>query len=143
MLRRSSYEHYLINQHIIERLEMDPCTVSDTVTGSSVDPPYTRHTIKINGVSERKLRRNQRIIAELEVRCAEVDEDIAGMEDSRLAQILLMKYVEGLEWEEIAKEVHYHPDNCRKDAVKYLNSLDEVKTEGFKKRTVRKAAGIK
>ena len=146
MLRSSSFKHYRINQGIIERLELDPCTVSDTVTGSSVDPPYTRHTIKINGISERKKRRNERIIKELEARCAEVDADIASMEDKRLAQMLLMRFVEGPtepEWEDISPHVGLHADNCRKAVKKYLYSLDVVETEGFKKRTVRKAKGFK
>lgn len=129
MLRRSSYEHYRINQRIIERLELEPCTVSDTVTGSSVEPPYTKHTIIISGLSEHRIKRNKRIIDELEVRCAEVDEDLASMEDKRLAQILMMRYVCGDEWEDIAKEVDYHADNCRKAAKKYLDGLDDIETE--------------
>lgn len=143
MLRSSSFKHYRINQGIIERLELDPCTVSDTVTGSSVDPPYTRHTIKINGISERKKRRNERIIKELEARCAEVDEAIATMEDRWLAQILLLRYVEGMDWDDVSKQVYYNADYCRKKSDKYLHSLDEVKTEGFNKRTVNKARGFK
>ena len=146
MLRSTSYKHYRINQHIIERLELDPAWVTDTVTGSSVDPPYTKHTITVTGRSERRLRRNKRIIDELEARCAEVDADIASMEDKRLAQMLLMRFVEGPtepEWEDISPYVGLHADNCRKAVKKYLDSLDVVETEGFKKRTVRKAKGIK
>lgn len=144
MLKSSSFVHYRINQNIIERLEADPCRVSDTVTGCSVDPPYGKHTIKISGTSERRLRRNQRIINELEARCAEVDAEIATMADRRLAQILLLKYVEGMDdWMDVGREVKYHPDNCRKDAKKYLDSLDVVHTEGFRKRTTRKAKGIR
>ena len=146
MLRSSSFHHYRINQRIVERLELDPCQVSDTVTGSSVDPPYTRHTIKIQGTSERRLRRNKRIIEELEGRCAEVDAAIATMADGRLAKMLLLRFVDGAEpmsWEEIGPLVHRHPDVCRKEVKKYLDSLDVVQTEGFKKRTKRKAKGIR
>lgn len=146
MLRESSYRHYRVNQHIIERLEMDPCLVSDTVTGSSVDPPYTRHTIKINGISEYRLQRNQRIIKELRTRCDDVNNDITNMDDRRLAQILLMRFVQGdtePSWEEIGQIVGHHPDSCRKWADRYLHSLDVVQTEGFKKRMKRKAKGIR
>lgn len=144
MLRESSFRHYRLNQSIVERLELDPCTVSDTVTGSSVDPPYGKHTIKITGASERKRRRNERIIKELEARCAEVDEEIATMSDRRMAKILLLRYVEGLEWEEIGRLVDLHPDNCRKYSDKYLHKLDEVQTEGFNRpRKTNKAKGFR
>lgn len=146
MLRSSSFKHYRINQGIIERLELDPCTVSDTVTGSSVDPPYTRHTIKINGISAYRMQRNQRIIKELRGRCDEVVEAIATMDDRRLAQMLLMRFVEGEnepEWEDIGPAVDLHPDNCRKAVKRYLDSLDVVQTEGFNKRTKRKAKGLR
>lgn len=146
MLRKSSFEHYRLNQHIIERLTFDPCIVSDTVTGCSVDPPYTRHTIRVSGVSEWRKQRNQRIIDELSARCAEVDVEIATMQDRRLAQILLLRYVDGTEepeWEDIAPEIGLHADNCRKAAKKYLDSLEVVRTEGFRKRTKRKAVGFK
>lgn len=141
MLRRCDFEHYRLNQGIIERLELDPCIVSDTVTGCSVEPPYGKHTIKISGTSERRLRRNERIIKELEARCAAVDDVIATIPDRRMAKMLMMRYVEGpvmCEWEEISREVGMHPDNCRKAVTKYVKSFDEVDTEGF-----RKPAGLK
>ena len=147
MLRENSFRFYRLNQSIIERLELDPCTVSDTVTGCSVDPPYGKHTIKINGVSERRLRRNERIIKELEGRCAEVDAELATMSDRRMAKILLLRYVEGdepMSWEEISKLVDLHPDNCRKHSDKYLHKLDEVSTEGFNRPSkTRKARGFR
>ena len=145
MLRRCDFEHYRINQSIIERLELDPCIVSDTVTGCSVEPPYGKHTIKISGTSERRLRRNERIIKELEARCAAVDELIATIPDRRMARMLMMRYVEGptrCEWEEIGSEVGMHPDNCRKAVTKLVKSVGEVVNEGFRKTAGHKENGF-
>lgn len=145
MLRRKSFEQYLINQRIIERLEGDPCIVSDTVVGSSTELPYAQHPIKVQGVSERVLRRNRRIIDELEARCAEVDAEIATMPDRLLALILVNKYMiyDHVKWDEVGEHVGLPGYDCSRRVNSYFKQLDSVETEGFNKRTKRKAAGFK
>lgn len=74
--------------------------VTDSVTGSSDDYPFTSHPVSIHGV-----RRDMKAIKEVELltrQKSEIDSYIDGVMDLRLHNILDWKYRKGLGWNEIA-----------------------------------------
>lgn len=112
MLSKERYEAYRDDRDEIERLRADTCEVSDTVRGSSPEPPYTQHTIIVRGVDQVKLARNQARIEELEARCAEVDAEVALAPES-VRLMLSLKYQEGMTWAEVGAELGRDKDACR------------------------------
>lgn len=106
-------------------------TVSDTVTGSSRSFPYTQHIIRITGIDiqghNRKIRRlkatlGRRLEKLISVR-EELEEYIASIPDSEIRQILTLRYVEGLSWQQIAMKLGTAGDGSteRKKHDRFLN----------------------
>lgn len=100
--------------------------VSDTVTGSGVAFPHIEHTITITGLDQRaaKLRRK------LDHRCQElIDakdgalEYIAAVQDSEIRQILILRYIQGLTWLQVARRMGRAGDGDaeRKKHDRYLD----------------------
>lgn len=96
---------------ILERKRIRQETVLDSVTGSSPEPPYCAHMIKIEGVDvsgylnannllEKKLKALQDELKMLEEKLEVVD-------DFETKEILRMIYIFGLTQEEVAKELGY------------------------------------
>ncbi|AOY76671.1 RNA polymerase subunit sigma-24 [Clostridium formicaceticum] len=89
---------------------IEPQMTSDKVKGSTLGHPYILHEITIHGIDkkyynrkrkkyEKKLRQR---LTELEILVEEINEFIEGVEDSLTRQILILKYVKGLSWEQVA-----------------------------------------
>lgn len=96
--------------------------VSDTVKGTRSDGTYG--TIKITGIDykdagyqekllERRLQSMQGLLQKLEKQQAEAEEYIECIEDSRLRQIVRYKCIDGMNWQQVAKQMHSSPDGCR------------------------------
>lgn len=87
--------------------------VSDTVNGSSPYFPYVEHCIKITGVDvdgyERKVAFIRRSIArkidEKMEQVAAINEYIESVQDGEMRNILRLRYMECMTWEEIGKEL--------------------------------------
>ena len=76
--------------------------VTDSVKGSMTEYPYTLHNIPIQGIelSVAGMLREKR--AKLATLRREVEKFLAGVEDSHIACIIRLRYVDGLAWEEVA-----------------------------------------
>lgn len=124
MLTKKSFEYYRLNQVIIDRLKADPCIISDRVRGSRYEPPYDQHGITIQGVNERKLKRNRSEIARLQARVDEVDRALQAMDDPELKMALILKFQDGMTWLDVGKVLRRKGDTLRKRAERYFEDLE-------------------
>jgi len=100
----------------IENIEtlINPEITTDIVKGSSPQFPYIEHTIKITGIDyngyDKKVKRLRRQLQnrlnELMDKVAEANEYIAAIEDAEIRMILQCRYINGLTWDEIEKELY-------------------------------------
>lgn len=90
----------------IEKLEheTEEC-VSDTVKAASKSFPYIPHTVRITGVDVRKLHKIRRVKEILNKRkdklyrdMEEVDSFIDNVDESRIRQIITLRYIKGFTW---------------------------------------------
>ena len=85
-------------------------TTKDSVKASQTSFPYIEYTAKIEGLDiqeyDRKIKRLQRKlkrrIGELMDAVEEAEEHIQSVDDSLTRQILSLRYVNGLPWEQVA-----------------------------------------
>lgn len=111
----------------IMSISVEPEHTTDTVKGSSIEFPYTQHSIKISGIDwetyERKVnrlrRQYQRKIDELMDKAAEINEYIASVPDSEVRMILQCRYVNGLTWEEIEEATGINERTARRKFRKW------------------------
>ena len=125
MLTKKSFEYYRLNLAIIDKLKADDCIVHDRVRGSRYEPPYDVHSVHIQGVNQRKLKRNRSEIARLQARVDEVDKALACMDDPELKMALILKYQDGLIWKDVGKALRRKGDTLRKRAERYFEELEK------------------
>jgi len=121
-LRHLTREIELLQEQI---RKVETKIVSDVVTGSDVEFPHMVHSITITGLDQRvsRLRRRlQRKCRELIRMRADTLEYIATLPESHMRQILILRYVEGLSWPQIAERLGGTGDGSteRKKHDRYL-----------------------
>ena len=86
--------------------------VTDKVTGSDPDHPWTERHYIIKGLpgerNEKLLRlkdRLERRKSDLQDLRAEIFEWVEGIEDSLLRQVIILRHVNGLGWRQVAREI--------------------------------------
>lgn len=100
---------------------IEPEFTKDSVTGSDTEFPFTKHHMNIFGYNERDykkkiLRLRNKIDKKLNELIEEKDklmEYIYGISDSRIRQILIYRYVDGLPWRTIGKRMNYGTSTIR------------------------------
>lgn len=125
-LRHLEKEIKMLERRIADYEDRPEAFVSDSVVGSSPCIPYQPHTItikgygnqyqdKINALQIKYIVRKQQLCKELE----EIEAFIEGLQDSRLRQIIEYRYVKGMSWNEVAKNVYGYPNgDAARKAVK-------------------------
>lgn len=104
--------------------------VSDTVHGSAAAWPYTLHTVKVTGISQRQQEalsnirylRQQRLQTAQE-QLAEIEIYLAGIEEAKMRRLISLRYVDGLSWRQVARRVYGSPgyeEAARKRVKRYL-----------------------
>ena len=101
-----------LNKAIVEMGEQGPSVSSDAVS-SAAEWPYSKHTVQIDGLDwseyERQMRAVLRKREEAKARAAaqlsEIEEYIAGIEDSVMRQIIRYRYIDGLSWQQAAQRI--------------------------------------
>lgn len=103
---------------------------ADSVRGSSPEYPYIEHTVLIRGIDVRYSDAMRRRVALLEHRraklaaeCQEIETWIAGLTDSKLRQIVELRFVKGHKWQKVAKIVYGAPryeDAAKKRIYRFL-----------------------
>lgn len=100
--------------------------VTDTVVGSDPQFPYSERTFVISGMNDRRIRRLKRQLEhkleELITAREEMLEYISTVEDSEMRQILMLRYIDGLTWPQVARRMGRQGDGSteRKKHNRYL-----------------------
>lgn len=90
------YLHICAELNEVERRLHEP--VSDTVSGSGSEFPFTQHTVSIQGVQPDLLAQRDSLRAQRE----EIENFIQSLPSSKLRRIVKYKIVDELTWEQIA-----------------------------------------
>ncbi len=100
--------------------------VTDVVVGSDPHFPYTERTFVIAGTPTRRIRRLKRRLEhkleELVAAKEEMLDYISTVKDSEMRQILILRYMDGLTWPQVARRMGRHGDGSteRKKHDRYL-----------------------
>lgn len=103
--------------------------VSDSVTASSKGFPYTQHLVIITGIEDcsKKLKRLKkqlyRRLQEVMDNVDEINEQIGEIPDSEMRQILTLRYINNLTWQQVAIRMGTAGDGSteRKKCDRFLN----------------------
>lgn len=93
------YPHICAELQELERNLHEP--VSDSVSGSGLNFPYTQHTVSIQGVPPELAA----LKAKKESEKAEIEAFIQALPNSRLRRIVNYKVVCGMSWEQVAAKM--------------------------------------
>lgn len=131
-LRHLKKEVKMLERRIADYNDRPETFVSDSVVGSSPCIPYQPHTVtikgygnqyqdKINALQVKYIARKQQLCKELE----EIEAFIEGLQDSRLRQIIEYRYVKGMPWNVVAKNVYGYPngDAARKAVKRFFEKF--------------------
>ena len=109
-IRHLKREIELLQEQI---LRLDAEVVTDKVRGSLSHHPWTETSFKITGFDreelgrkmERLKRKMQRRVDDLLELRTEILEFVESIDDSLLRQVIILRHVNGLSWEQVAAEV--------------------------------------
>lgn len=98
--------------------------VTDVVSGSDREYPYTQHHVTITGIDQRALRRLQRKRQACKKEYDEIAMWIDSIEDSQLRMIFRARYLDGYKWVRVARKVggDNTADGVRKAHDRYLDN---------------------
>lgn len=107
--------------------DIDLTMTTDTVKGSSPYFPYVEHSIKIRGIDykgynekiERLQRKLNRRVEELIDLVEDMNDYINNIDDSLIRQILTLRYINGLEWKQVAESIG---GNNTADSVRMMHN---------------------
>lgn len=108
------------------RERMKANTLSDTVTGSDTDYPFTAHTIRVAGITDNAARRRDALLlARLEKQKRKIEEFVHNIPDSVTRRIFTYRYIDGKvrpSWQWIAFKIGggNSADAVRKIVSRYL-----------------------
>jgi len=106
--------------------KVETVVVTDVVVGSDVEYPYLAHNITIAGIESTKAqklkRRLARRIKQLAAAREEMLEYISTVKDSEMRQILILRYIDGFTWPQVARRMGRQGDGSteRKKHDRYL-----------------------
>lgn len=111
--------------------EREKSQLTDTVTGSSPEYPFTKHTVTIKGVDYGDDFLTQRLeekIFLLDEECAYIEKWLDTVEDSLIRRIVRWKYIEGKTWQQVAFRIGKHDEQYpRKKIDKFLKETKSTK----------------
>ena len=99
--------------------------LTDTVTGSYPEYPFTKHTVTIKGVdygSDLLTRRLKEKAFLLDEERTYIEKWLDTVEDSQMRTIIRMKFVKGLTWQQIATELDapHKMEKFKKDFYRFI-----------------------
>lgn len=96
--------------------------VSDVVTGSSANYPYTQHPINICGVDTKLTKKYIQQKKKLTRECLEIEQWMDSVDDSLVRRIIRHRFIDGFSWRQIANRVggENTEDSVRKAVERYL-----------------------
>lgn len=127
--RKKNYEHE-IKRLQREIFEENNKTTTDSVSGSSNTYPFEIKHFKINGKSEKIIKkleeRKERFkkLIEKENKALEYQLKLLTEEDAIMADIIRQKYIQGKEWKQISFNMNYSGESGPRN---YFNRFFEQK----------------
>lgn len=126
---REMFKQYRHNRMLLERKRRqlsDMEQLTDTVSGSSAEWPYTKHTVTVCGRNAAEERKVMEEIHQLERACRTVEDAMRKAPNSSVRLMLELKYVDGLSWEEVAQAMgeNVSDDAMRKRAEAFFEGLE-------------------
>lgn len=116
-----------LNEKLFHLGEGDTMMDNDTILDYRKGYPVPRPVIGINWDKiNRRKKRYQKRINELNEECQEVEDFIENISDSLTRRIFRMYYVEGLSQKDIAKNVHMDRSGISKKISEYLKILQNM-----------------
>lgn len=100
------FKRYRHNRMLLERKRRqlsDMEQLTDTVSGSSTEWPYTQHPVTVCGRNAAEEVKMLAEIRELEQALKAVEDALRKAPNSSVRLMLELKYVDGLRWEEVAQ----------------------------------------
>ena len=130
MTKKELSQLYYLNREIelIEKQiqEAEYSTTMDSVKGSSINFPYTQHSIKIygldiKGLNKLKNKLTNRLNKLMDLRY-KTNEYIESVENSETRMILTYRFINGLDWNQVAKSMgnKYTADSVRMKCNRFL-----------------------
>lgn len=115
---------------------IEPEFTKDSVTGSDVDFPFTKHNMTIYGYNERDYKKKiLRLRNKIDKKLNELIEEkgklmeyIHSVDDSRIRQILIHRYVDGLSWKAIGEKMKYGTSTVRMIHDNFIKRLAPFST---------------
>ena len=108
-MTKEQLEQYTSIKEEIKELEAEldkrKSPVSDIVTGSMEDYPYTQHSVTIQGLSSDTYSLDLKLTykkIQLEQQRAEIENFLDSVQDSKIRRIIRLKYIKGNTWKRTA-----------------------------------------
>lgn len=106
--------------HICRRISRMKSICADTVEGSSPEFPYTKHTIRVQGIAEPGRSREAQL-AELKAKRREIEAWVAGLPTEKERSLVELHALKGLPWAKVFRQTgHTSPDAARVDYGRVL-----------------------
>lgn len=126
---REMFKQYRHNRMLLERKRRqlsDMEQLTDVVSGSSAEWPYTQHTVTVCGRNAAEEQKVMEEIHQMERACRTVEEAMRKAPNSSVRLMLELKYVDGLSWEEVAQAMGeaVSDDAMRKRAEAFFDGLE-------------------
>ena len=122
----------------MERATAITASYSKAAAGGGADPHKFEPVAMAGEIIDKRIRDLQTAVAETVMVIGNMQKT-TNMSDKR--RILLLRYISGMEWDEIAKRIHYserHAKRLMDDAIDHLiipMELEEVEKESAKEQT--------
>lgn len=81
----------------LERVARTP--VSDVVSGSSGEYPYTQHAVRVEGLPPEQHRE---LIERLRGQKAEIEQFVFALKDAKMLRVAKLRALQGLSWKDVA-----------------------------------------
>lgn len=115
---------------------IEPEFTKDSVTGSDTEFPFTKHNMNIFGYNIRDYeKRIFRLRNKINKKFIELVEEknklmnyIYSIDDSRLRQILIYRYIHGLSWKAIGEKMNYGTSTIRMIHDSFIKRLAPFST---------------
>lgn len=116
----SRYKHYKNEaERLRQRLKSE--LVTDTVTGSLPEYPYTKHSITIQGLQEKHQAQLHTAYLKAYSELIKLEQFVQSVNDPLVRDIIRLRFEDGLKWEQVAdKIVGYTSEALRKRLIRYL-----------------------
>ena len=138
-MTKEQLEQYTSIKEEIKELEAEldkrKSPVSDIVTGSMEDYPYTQHSITIQGLSSDTYSLDFKLTykkIQLEQQRAEIENFLDSVQDSETRRIIRLKYIKNMTWTQVAMRLGKRDEGTpRKKLEKFLSDSENSGLSGL------------